>query len=71
MGDKQQKKRYIDCLDGVSRRRYDQKLELIGGQDPYDLRKEDLSSDVKCLPGVTYIDIVNYLINTKSAYTFD
>ncbi|XP_053392305.1 uncharacterized protein LOC128554988 [Mercenaria mercenaria] len=71
MSVKQVKKLYRDGLDKQTSERYAQKCNLIGGKDPYDLVKGDLTSDVKCLPAVSYIDIINYLVNTKSAYTMD
>ncbi|KAH3887783.1 hypothetical protein DPMN_011804 [Dreissena polymorpha] len=71
MADKQSLNKYRDHLEGKERKRYEEKISLIGGRDPYALSKGDLVSDNKCLPSVTYIDIVNYLINTKSAYTFE
>ncbi|KAH3832743.1 hypothetical protein DPMN_106037 [Dreissena polymorpha] len=69
MADKQSLNSYKDRLEGKERTRYEEKISLIGGRDPYALSKGDLVSDNKCLPSVpsvTYIDIVNYLINTKS-----
>ncbi|KAH3867663.1 hypothetical protein DPMN_030795 [Dreissena polymorpha] len=71
MADKQSLNSYKDRLEGKERTRYEEKISLIGGRDPYAFSKGDLVSDNKCLPSVTYIDSVNYLINTKSAYTFE
>ena len=61
--------RYRDTLESLVRNRYDGKLKIIGGNDPYDLT--GWSDNVDLLPGVTYIDIVNYLLHTKSPYTAD
>ena len=59
----------IDTLESLVQNRYDGKLKIIGGNDPYDLT--GWSDNVDILPGVTYIAIVNYLLHTKSPYTAD
>lgn len=61
--------KYRDKLEPAVKSRYLEKLKLIGGVDPYDLKK--LSSDVTTLPSLTYPDIVNYLVFTPSVYTLD
>ena len=53
----------------IERARYEDKLKIIGGSDPYELKS--FSTDVKCLPTVSYPDIVNYLVFTPSPYTLD
>lgn len=63
--------KYIDGLQKEVRERYEVKVSLIGGIDPYDIGKVKLTSNVQCLPDITYIDILNYLVNTKSAYTLN
>lgn len=60
-----------ESLETKARQQYDVKIGLIAGRHPYTLEMDDLVNDAKCLPAVTYIDIVNYLINAKSAYTFE
>ncbi|XP_041376642.1 uncharacterized protein LOC121389093 [Gigantopelta aegis] len=60
---------YRDTLDTSVRLRYDNKLKLIDGNDPYELK--NWSDNVDILPGITYMDIVNYLLFTPSAYTAD
>ncbi|XP_060075798.1 uncharacterized protein LOC132555467 [Ylistrum balloti] len=65
------KERYRDTLDVISKARYDQKISIIGGKDPYELTKSEWSDDVHELPAIAYPDIVNYLVNTQSAYTLD
>ena len=62
---------YINTLEAKERARYEYKISLIGGRDPYALGKDEFVTFYNCLPQITYIDIVNYLINTKSAYTFE
>ena len=71
MDEKKPKKRYRDTLDEKSRQRYQQKIDLIGGLDPYEVSRTQLTDDATYFPAVTYIDVVNYLINTKSAYSFE
>ncbi|WAR30570.1 hypothetical protein MAR_033112, partial [Mya arenaria] len=50
--------------------RYETKLDVIGGLDPYDSSLK-WSTDVAILPSVTYPDIVNYLIFTPSRFKID
>lgn len=59
-----------ESLDDLHRKRYEEKTNVIGC-DPYCVNNEEMSSDVDSLPAVSYFDIVNYFINTKSAYTMD
>ena len=73
MADKKVKVIYKDGLDNVTRKRYLQKIKCIG-LDPYDyyeVGNDSFSADQGLLPAVTYMDIVNYFINTKSPYTFE
>ncbi len=60
-------KQYREGLETDEKERYARKIELIGGQDPYEVT--DLSSDWSFLPKVAYPDIVNYLLFTPSSYT--
>jgi len=64
-----QKGPYKDRLEPATKARYIEKLALIGGIDPYDLKK--LCDDVNQLPSLTYPDIVNYLLFTPSIYTIE
>ena len=57
-------------MDKQTYNRYTQKTECIG-VDPYEMPKQKFSSDHKCLPAITYIDILNYLVNSTCAYTFE
>ena len=68
--------KYREGLDKQERTRYDGKLKLIGGEDPYEMTtsvwsRPDVSDDVKLLPKITYPDIVNYLVFSPSPYTSD
>ena len=58
---------YRDGLDPLEKHRYEDKLAVIHGQDPYEIVL--WSTEEKRLPSVTYIDIINYLIFTPSPYT--
>ncbi|XP_045213619.2 uncharacterized protein LOC123564267 [Mercenaria mercenaria] len=60
---------YRDGLKDEEKVRYDEKLKILGGCDPYEI--VSWSTDVSLLPPVTYIDIVNYLLWTPSVYTKD
>ena len=51
--------------------RYQEKVDLIGGEDQYTLSKQVMLSDPECFPEVTYPDIVNFLIFNPSPYTKD
>lgn len=61
---------YRDGLDPSDKVRYENKLAIVGGVDPYEC-KEQWSEDVGILPSVTYPDIVNYLIFTPSRFKID
>ena len=64
-------RKYSASLEGKSKERYQQKLALIDGVDPYTISKKDWSEKVDDYPSISYPDIVNYLIFTPSAYTSD
>lgn len=63
--------KYQDGLDPQEKTRYEGKLKLLGGEDPYEMTASMLSEDVKLLPKITYPDIVNYLVFSPSPYTSD
>ncbi|XP_033754238.1 uncharacterized protein LOC117337378 [Pecten maximus] len=70
MSSKPPKKKYIDGLDKVTYDRYAQKTKDIG-VDPYEVPKQKFNSDHKNLPAIVYIDILNYLVTSTSAYTYE
>ena len=70
MAEKPPKKKCKDGLDQQTLERYKQKTAVIG-VDPYEVPKHSFTVDHKCLPAITYIDILNYLVNSTSAYTMD
>ena len=49
--------------------RYDQKLTLISGEDPYELPQSAWIDDVDAWPAMTYIHIGMYLVYSPSPYT--
>ena len=54
-----------DCLlslDDNLKRRYKVKINNIQGYYLYQIKKEELSSDISKFPPVTYPDIVNYFL---------
>jgi hypothetical protein len=63
--------KYRDGLNYAERARYDGKLKLLDGEDPYEMLPSEFSDDVKLLPKITYPDIVNYLVFSPSPYTSD
>ena len=49
---------------------YGQKLQPIDGEDPYNIDASLFSADPSKWPGISYIDIVNYLVlSPNPAYT--
>ena len=63
---------YMDIIsDVLSRKRYTDKLEFIGGQDPYELPRSSWINDVDKWPSTTYIHvrIGMYLAFSPSPYT--
>ena len=54
-------------LDPTERVRYDEKIRVIKGQDPYEI--VTWSTDNNLLPSTTYMDIINYLVFKPSPYT--
>ena len=63
---------YLDTLTDKAKSRYLEKLALIGDKDPYDeAEMMAWTGEIDSFPGVTYPDIVNYLVNGRSSYTLD
>ena len=59
---------YIQSLPPDVRKRYQTKTAAIGC-DPYSIVVGDFSKDVTKWPQVGFLDIINYLIDSPSAYT--
>ena len=56
-------------LDPLTRKRYNEKLTVIGGVDPYSIERDDASCTKATFLGITYPDEVNYLVLSSSPYT--
>ena len=57
-----------ECETLQASKRYSDKITLIGGCNPYSIKKNDLSDDINMYPGIPYPDIVNYLLFTQCLY---
>lgn len=63
---------YCAQLIGSARARYDEKIRMCDGVDPYTLRPGlDTATDVTEFPEVTHGDIVNYLVYSSSFITLE
>ena len=58
-------------MDRLHFARYQEKLSLIDGIDPYNVSKESVVHNVDAFPAVTYPDIVNYLVFGPSPFTME
>ena len=62
-------KRYSEQLVGVAKVRFEDKLKLVGGLDPYEIALTEWSMVEERVPPVGYEDIVDHLLVKKSAST--
>ena len=60
---------YFLSLDDKSKWRYKVKINNIQGYDSYQIKKEELSSDISKFPPVTHPDIVDYFLFSLSPLT--
>ena len=60
---------YLSSLAPQEIQRYNEKISLIGGDDPYKIPKGNFSNSHDVLPAVTYPDIYNYLVANPSPYS--
>ena len=61
---------YLSSLqDADGKKRYLEKLSMIGGLDPYETARNEWLDDVDLWPSVTRILIAMYLLVTPSPYT--
>ena len=60
---------YFETLDPPSRKRYMEKISIIGGIKTYVIKSEKFDCNIENFPAVTYPDIVNYLIFGSSPFT--
>ena len=56
-------------MDPPTRKRYQEKIKVVGGVDPYCIERDAASSTEATLPDITYNDVVNYLVFSPSLYT--
>ena len=57
--------------DADSRKRYADKLELVNGIDPYEIRRSEWQDNVDLWPAITHVHVCMYLILSPSPYTKD
>lgn len=60
---------YAQSFTGDVKLRYLNKISLLNNVDPYTLKPQNFSFDRIEFPRVSYIDIVNYVVFEKSAYS--
>ena len=61
---------YCDILSSdASKRRYSDKLKLVDGIDPYEIKKNVWQDDVVLWPAITHVHVCMYLILTPSPYS--
>ena len=63
--------RYLDSLSATDKKRYQDKLKLVAGIDPYTVSSSFFSDSMEKWPEIEFPDIVNYLLFTTSSYTKD
>lgn len=61
--------KYYETLSEDMKLRYDLKIKLCGGIDPYTLTKNNLSIDRQDFPEITLLDIGNYMIHSVSSFS--
>ena len=59
----------FESLDPPSRKRYMEKISVIGGIHPCAIKSEKFDCNIENFPAVTYRDIANYLIFGSSPFT--
>lgn len=61
---------YKDSIsDPSAKQRYEEKLKLISGRDPYEIPREAWKDAVDLWPSSTYIHVGMYLVFSPSPYT--
>ena len=56
-------------VDITGKKRYQDKIEFIGGTDPYEIPLDEWLDDIEQWPAVTHIHIGMYLLLSPSVYT--
>ncbi len=62
-------RKYLQTLTNESRKKYQEKLNLINNIDPYNVNSKFFSESVEMWPNVEYPDIVTYFLCSTSRYT--
>jgi len=63
---------YYSALKDIDgRKRYQDKLSLLGGLDPYETTRTEWQDDVDLWPNTTHMHVGMYLLHTPSPYTGD
>ena len=62
-------RKYLDTLTNESRKKYQEKLNLINNIDPYDVSSNFFTESMEMWPNVEYPDIVTYFLCSTSRYT--
>ena len=62
---------YFNKLDPPTKKRYQEKLEVIGNIYPYSASDSHFSVKIGNFPSICYLDIVNYLAFSPSPFSVD
>ena len=62
---------YFKSLSGDMKTRYLAKIKLINNVDPYDFDDASFSMDIELFPRIRPVDIYDYLVFQRSAYTME
>ena len=60
---------FSSIKDQDAKRRYLDKLRVIGGVDPYETEKKEWKDDVDLWPSITHVNLGMYLLVTPSPYS--
>ena len=60
---------FSSMQDQAAKKRYLDKLLLIGGLDPYETERNEWEDDVDLWPSITYVNLGMYLLVTPSPYS--
>ena len=62
-------RKYLDTLTNESRKKYQEKLNMINNIDPYNVSSNFFTESMEMWPNVEYPDIVRYFLCSTSRYT--
>lgn len=60
---------FSSMRDEDAKKRYLEKLHIIGGLDPYETEKNEWEDNVDLWPSITYVNLGMYLLVTPSPYS--